>query len=67
MVVVLSGKSAVDVTVSYNSSIDASLGTGGASSADFTAVNGSLTWTAGDTGNKTVTISLTDDNIDELG
>ena len=66
VVVALSGASATNVTVSYVSSIDSSLGTSGASSADFTTVSGSLTWTAGDTGNKTVTIPLTSDNIDEL-
>ncbi len=59
--VTLAGLSSLDVTVSYASN-DVSATSG----SDYTALNGTLTWAAGETGEKILALSITDDVIDEL-
>ncbi|MCB8942758.1 MAG: protein kinase [Ardenticatenaceae bacterium] len=60
ILVTMEGLSSADVTVSYASAdVSATSGT------DYTALSGTLTWAAGETGDKTLTLSVTDDAIDE--
>lgn len=56
----LTGKSAADVTVTY--ATNSGTATAGA---DFTPTNGTLTWKAGESGDKTIDVTILEDIIDE--
>ena len=56
----LTGLSDSDTDVDY-----ATAGSTATSGTDFTATSGTLTWTAGQTGNKSFTVTLADDSLDE--
>lgn len=60
VVVALTGISDSDTTVDY-----ATAGSTATSGTDFTATSGTLTWTAGQTGNKSFTVTIAEDSLDE--
>ena len=59
--VTMSGQSAYTATVNYVTAASSTATSG----SDYTATNGTLSWSAGETGAKTFLITLIDDSIDE--